>query len=109
MRRDAAVEPIAGDEGALDAAVMRLDEQARRLDRGRTAPLVPAGPTATSDSVAPVILPPVLVAPAPARPRLGEDPAAWVRDHWPLVAAVGALVGTALVLSIGVASDQRAR
>ena len=104
-RRDAAIEPIAGDESALDAAVMRLDEQARRLDRGRMPPVAPATATAMSDQAATVIPPPVLVAPPPARARLGDDPAAWARDHWPLVTAVAALVGTALVLSIGVASD----
>ena len=104
-RRDSAVAPIAGDEGALDAAVMRLDEQARRSDRGGTAPLAPPIATGTSAPAAPVIPAPVLVAPPPERPRLGDDPGAWARDHWPLVTAVGVMVGTALILSIRVASD----
>jgi hypothetical protein len=108
VRRDAAIELLAGDGGALDAAVMRLDEQARRLDRGGATPMAPAV-AATAPEAAMVLSPAVLVAPSPARPRLGENPGAWARDHWPLLTAVGAMVGTAVVLSIAVAGDRPVR
>jgi hypothetical protein len=107
-RRDSAIEALAGDEGAFDAAVMRLDEQARRISR-TGAPFAPGGPGA-ADPAATLALPPaVLVGPRPARPRLGDDPAGWARDHWPLLIAVGAMVTTVLVLSISVASDRPTR
>ncbi len=115
-RVDAAVAPLAGDPGILDSAVMRLDEQARRLDR--VPPLnPPAVAAASTDSAGAgaaaatmAALPPaVLLAPPPPRPRLSENPSGWARDHWPLLTAVGAMVGTALVLSISVAADRPAR
>jgi hypothetical protein len=115
-RRDSAIARLAGDEGALDAAVMRLDEQARRLELGeppgaRTAATsVPGGlprPLAPVSGVdPPSALPaPVLIAPAPPRPGLQNDPVGWARDHVPLVAAVGVLLATTIILSIGVASS----
>jgi hypothetical protein len=122
-RRDSAIARLAGDEGALDAAVMRLDEQARRLELGEVAPPRTAATTAPGASRdggrglalpgaaaaavdAPSALPaPVLVAPAPARPGLQNDPVGWSRDHWPLVTAVGVMLATTLILSIGVASS----
>jgi hypothetical protein len=95
-RRDSAIARLAGDEGALDAAVMRLDEQARRLELG----------DAPSSVDAPSALPaPVLIAPAPVRPGLQNDPMGWSRDHWPLVTAVGVMLATTIILSIGVASS----
>jgi hypothetical protein len=113
IRRDAAIEPIAGDPGALDSAVMRLDEQARRLDRAGAAPSLASARAAESDaladSLAAPLPPPVLVAAPPARPHLRTDPAGWARDHWPLLAAAGAMVGAAVILSIGVASDRPTR
>ena len=94
---DAALVSTSGDEhGALDAAVMRLDEDARRIQQlelaGAPAP-VPVAPQ-------PDAPPPVLAAPAPARAALEDDPASWARDHWPLLTAVGVVVGSALLLSI---------
>ncbi len=101
VRRDAAVERIAGDAGAFDAAVMRLDEQARQLDAtGTGAPIVPSVSVAPPD---PSMPPPVLVAPNPTRARFADDPAAWSRDHWPLLTAIGVMAGAAIVLAITVA------
>jgi hypothetical protein len=114
-RRDSAIAQIAGDDSALDAAVMRLDEQARRLvvsaELGSglpgfglpgSAPPPPAPTPPASDTDA---LPaPVLTTSANPRPTLRDDPAAWSRAHWPLVTAVGALVAATIVLSIGIAA-----
>jgi hypothetical protein len=94
---DGALVSTTGDEhGALDAAVMRLDEDALRIQQlelaGAPAP-VPVAPP-------PDAPPPVLTAPPPARGSLEGDPAAWARDHWPLLTAAGVIVASALVLSI---------
>jgi hypothetical protein len=105
-RRDSAIEPLAGDAAGLDAAVMRLDETARRLDRG-TAP-APTAVTAlpAGDPTATTLPPPVLTHAPPPRPGLADDPLVWARDHWPLLTAVGVMIGAALVLSITVANDK---
>jgi hypothetical protein len=112
-RRDSAIARLAGDEGALDAAVMRLDEQARRLELGEVPPkqaAATAGPALSGSAVASIDTPsalpaPVLIAPAPLRPSLQNDPMGWSRDHWPLVTAVGVMLATTIILSIGVASS----
>jgi hypothetical protein len=121
-RRDSAIAQLAGDDGALDAAVMRLDEQARRM--GPSAPPPPersAAPVATgagngtSALALPGVAPggetvsdlaaPVLIAPGPARSSLRDDPAGWSRQHWALLTAVGVMLAATLILSVGVASD----
>ncbi|MES1165144.1 MAG: hypothetical protein ABUR63_05260, partial [Verrucomicrobiota bacterium] len=99
-RRDSSIESMAGDAGAFDAAVMRLDEQARRITRMGDAPVIP-----TAAATPAALPPPVLVGPPRERPRLNEDPGGWARDHWPLLVAVGAMVTTVLILSIAVAND----
>ena len=84
-RRDAVIAPLAGDSGALDAAVMRLDEQARRLELGEAPPknaTATAGPALPGPVVASIDTPsalpgPVLIAPAPLRPSLQNDPVGW--------------------------------
>ena len=97
-KRDAALVSTSHDEhGALDAAVMRLDEDARRIQQlqlaNGAAPPVPVA--APPDTPAPI-----LVAPPPARATLRDDPVAWARDRWPLMAAIGVVVGAALILSV---------
>jgi hypothetical protein len=104
-RQDAAIEMLAGDGGALDAAVMRLDEQARRLDRGGAAPMAGSA-TFPPPEAQTVLSPPVLLVPAPPRPRFGENPGGWARDHWPLLTAVGTMVGTAIVLSVSLSNNR---
>ncbi len=109
-RLDSSIEPLAGDAGTLDAAVMRLDEYARRLDRAGAGPIDPmAATTPTADPTATALAPAVLVAPAPARPLFADNPAGWARDHWPLLTAVGVMLGAALVLSLSVSSDRPTR
>jgi hypothetical protein len=96
--RDAARVSITEEHGGVDAAVMRLDEQARRLQQaGQAGANLAAAPPAAS--------PPVLLAAPPAKARFRDDPAAWARDHWPLLTAAGVLLGTAVVLGITVAAD----
>jgi hypothetical protein len=101
--RDAALLGTAREVGLIDAAVMRLDEQARRLaqtpEGDAPAPLTATGP-------APVLAPAVLLAAPPAKAKFGNDPAAWSRDHWPLLTAAGALVLSAFLLGIAVANDR---
>ena len=106
-RRDAALCATTGEVGQLDAAVMRLDEEARRglLEQqtasGGALPS-PIAATPASSSLAP----PLLLTPAPAKVRFGDDPAAWARDHWPLLTAIGVVAATAIVLSATVSSDR---
>jgi hypothetical protein len=101
--RDAALLASAREPGLIDAAVMRLDEQARRLAQ------TPEGDTAaplTASAPPPVLAPAVLLTPPPAKARFGDDPAAWARDHWPLLTASGALLLSAFLLGIAVANDR---
>ncbi|HVR00732.1 MAG TPA: hypothetical protein VMT47_01245 [Polyangia bacterium] len=97
-KRDAALVSTTRDEhGALDAAVMRLDEEARRIQQvllasGAPPPVAVAAPPDTPA--------PILVAPPPARATFHDDPLAWARDRWPLMTAIGVVVGAALVLSV---------
>jgi hypothetical protein len=101
--RDAATLSAGREPGLIDAAVMRLDEQARRIAQ------VPAEDTAappTPTAVSPELAPPVLLTPPATKARFQDDPAAWARDHWPLLTAAGALVLSAIVLGAAVASDR---
>jgi hypothetical protein len=91
----------AAANGALDAALVQLDNEARALAGappavGGVAPLS-APPTAETPAPAP----PVLVTPVP-KPTFSEDPIIWARDHWPVLAAVGAFVTVGLILTIAV-------
>jgi hypothetical protein len=97
-KRDAVLFSTTGDDrAAIDAAVMRLDEEARRIQQvmiaNGTQPPVPV--VAPPDTP-----PPVLAPPPPPRATLNDDPLAWARDRWPLMTAIGVVVGSALVLSI---------
>jgi hypothetical protein len=97
--RNSTVIPLA-DASALEAAVMRLDEEARRSALGLQADAVPIPSTDLTVATIPS-------GPPPSGPPLQENPAAWARRHWPLLTAIGAAVGTAIVLGIAVASDSR--
>jgi len=106
-RRDSALVPTTGEAGQIDAAVMRLDEEARRVtleqqtaSGGAAPPPVAVEPTAGSMG------PPLLLTPAPTKVRFSDDPAAWARDHWPLLTAIGVVAVTAIVLSAAVSSDR---
>ena len=107
VRRDSAIAQIAGDDSALDAAVMRLDEQARKLALSASTD-VGTAPPPTLELPPPSSVPPaVLTAPTPkARPTLSDDPGAWAREHWPLVTAVGVMVAATVILTIGISADR---
>lgn len=108
--RDAALIAGSPEGGQLDAAVMRLDEEARRIAleeqtaagaRGAPTPPPPA------PAPAPVAMGPLqLLSQPPAKARFRDDPPAWARDHWPLLTAIGVVAVTAIVLSAAVSSDR---
>ena len=104
-RRDSALVPTTGEAGQIDAAVMRLDEEARRVtleqqSNGAAAPPVAVDPGASAMG------PPLLLTPASTKVRFRDNPAAWARDHWPLLTAIGVVAATALILSAAVSSDR---
>lgn len=93
--------PARGDPGALDAAVMRAEERARRIElerRHETTPLLPGAAIA--------------VAPAETRtplrqgPDLRADPRGFAATHWPLITAIGVAVATAVILGVVVSLDE---
>jgi hypothetical protein len=106
-RRDAALVPTTGEAGQIDAAVMRLDEEARRvtLELQTAGGGTPPAPVAVDPNAA-AMGPPLLLTPAPTKVRFRDDPAAWARDHWPLLTAIGVVAATALILSATVSSDR---
>ena len=100
IRHDATVVPLTGEPGAVEAGVMRLDEEARRIAH---LGLAPGGLDLAPSSSAPPMPPAVIVSPPPAaRPTLRDNPGAWARAHLPLMTAVGALLGASLVLGLTV-------
>jgi hypothetical protein len=94
-RRDGTIVPV-GDPAALEAAVMRLEEIARKERFGESKTTVVAAPALGEIALAPV--------PVDAR-ATRESPAAWFKARWPVMTAVGVAVGTALVLGVMVAHD----
>jgi hypothetical protein len=106
-RRDAALVATTGEAGQIDAAVMRLDEEARRVVlEEQTAAGGALTPPVASDPGASSLGPPLLLTPAPNKVSFRDDPAAWARDHWPLLTAIGVVAATAIILSATVASDR---
>jgi hypothetical protein len=98
-RRDAATVPLA-DVGALETAVMRLEEA------GRRARLTdPAAGRDSPPALGDLRLEPVPPSTADTGPRFAEDPGAWARQRWPLLTAVGVAIGTTVVLGILAAND----
>jgi hypothetical protein len=106
-RRDSALVPTTGEAGQIDAAVMRLDEEARRVTlEQQTAAGGAAPPPLAAEPTAGSMGPPLLLTPAPSRASFRDDPAAWARDHWPLLTAIGVVTLTAIVLTAAVSSDR---
>jgi hypothetical protein len=100
QERDAVLVTPGGETGMIDSAVMRLDETARRLAQAEgpaTAP-PPVGDTGA-------LTPPVLIGQPATKAKLGEDPAAWARDHWPLLAAIGVVLTSSIVLGLAVSAN----
>jgi hypothetical protein len=103
IRHDATVVPLSSEPGAVEAAAMRLDEEARRIEHLGLAPGEGLAVAPVSSPAPPPLF--VISPPPPARPTLRDDPAGWARAHWPLCAAVGTLVGASLVLALTVALE----
>jgi len=103
--RDATAVPVvAGVESPqLVAAVLRLDEMASRAELTQRAETHGAKPND-----------PLMVAAPPSRPTVESAPASvnrpgsWIAQRWPLVTAIAVAAGTAIVLGIVVAKDDRA-
>jgi hypothetical protein len=102
--RDATAVAVAthADSPELVAAVLRLDELAVRTDMTRRS----EGGGAQANA------PLMLAAPPPRIPGEGESgnrqqPQSWLQQRWPLVTAIAVAAGTALVLAIVVAKDDR--
>jgi hypothetical protein len=91
-----------GEAGLIDAAVMRLDEQARRLAQ---VPAEDAAAPPTATGPAPELAPAILLGQPPVKPKLNEDPVTWARDHWPLLTATGVVLLSAIVLGVAVSTD----
>ncbi|HZL18661.1 MAG TPA: hypothetical protein VFG23_13040, partial [Polyangia bacterium] len=111
--RDAALIPSSPEGGQLDAAVMRLDEEARRVAleeqsaTGARGARAATGAAPVPAAPAPVALAPLqLLSQPPAKARFRDDPPAWARDHWPLLTAIGAVALTAIVLGATVSGDR---
>jgi hypothetical protein len=102
--RDATAVPVAPTAASpeLVAAVLRLDELASRTDLTRRAEDGGAQPNS------PLMLatPPPRI-PAEREPAGAAQPGNWLQQRWPLVTAVAVAAGTALVLGIVVAKDNR--
>jgi hypothetical protein len=110
LRHDAATVLAGAELGTVDAAVMRLDEEARRIERlgiAPTSPVAAGTPPAPEAPALTAVNAPASTLLAQPRPkaRFGEDPAAWARDHWPLLTAAGVVLTSAFILALTVASD----
>jgi hypothetical protein len=88
---------VAGDATALEAAVVRLEELARRDRFAATHATVVAAPALGEIALAPAE---IRSERAPA-----DSPGTWIRQRWPVLTAVGVAVGTALLLGVLVAHD----
>jgi len=103
QERDAVIVAAGAETGMIDSAVMRLDETARRLAQADQQSGAPP-PVAAGDPGA--LAPPVLIGQPATRAKLSEDPAAWARDHWPLLTAVGVVLTSSIILGFAVAGDR---
>jgi hypothetical protein len=98
-QRDSALVPVS-DAAALEAAVVHLDEVARRQRFGESTAAVISAPALGEIALAPVDARPIGV-----NERLSDSPRAWLKTRWPVLTAVGVAVGAALVLGVMVAHD----
>jgi hypothetical protein len=102
--RDATTVPVAAivESPELVAAVLRLDEMASRTDLTRRAEGGGAQPNAPLMLASP---PPRI--PADSGPGNAPQSEGWLQRRWPLVTAVAVAAGTAIILGIVVAKDNR--
>jgi len=99
VRLDTVVAQAHGDAAGFEAAVIRLDEIARRREMEAQHGFKVGKDTELA------------VAAAEARPRTGpqiglqDDPRGWAEQHWPLLTATGTAVALAIILGIAVSLD----
>jgi hypothetical protein len=98
-QRDATVVPVA-DASALEAAVVHLDEIARKARFGERTTAVISAPALGEIALAPVDGRPIAL-----QGRMTDSPRDWFKTRWPVLTAVGVAVGAALVLGVMVAHD----
>lgn len=92
---------LGAEVGGVHAAVMRLDEEARRRDL-----LAQEGHSGTGLDAA------LVMGPAPTKAIGPEhdptnDPVGWAQTRWPVLVAVGVVLTTTLVLGLAVALDDK--
>ncbi len=98
-RLDTVVAQAHGDPSGFEAALIRLDEIARRRDMesahgfkvGKDTELAVAAVESRAPTQAPVVM--------------QEDPSGWAEQHWPLLTATGTAVALAIILGIAVSLD----
>lgn len=100
---------FAGDPGALEAAVIRLDELSRKrvLEQSEVQPMSNDTSARTPLVVATVPTSPPSALESDAKPPLKEDPIAWTSRRWPLVVALGVFVGTGVALTLATSNRDR--
>ena len=99
-RVDSTRVPLNAEVGGVFAAVMRMDEQARKRD------LLAQQGTSEEQSGG------LTFAPAPTRvegpaENPTEDPGGWAKKRWPVLVAVAGVITTTLVLGLAVALDDQ--
>lgn len=102
--RDATAVPVgaSAESPEMVAAVLRLDELASRTNLTQRAESGGAQPNAPLMLAAP---PPRI--PADNGPGNAPRPEGWLQQRWPLVTAIAVAAGTAIILGIVVAKDDR--
>jgi hypothetical protein len=102
LTHDTAMVPLPAEPGTIDAAVMRLDDEAVRIEHLGLAPTlgaeVPpgAGPNPESPASPPLLTPAPTSQPGSAR----EDWSGWAHQHWPALVGLGALITATLILGV---------
>jgi hypothetical protein len=103
LTHDTAMVPLPAEPGTIDAAVMRLDDEAVRIEHLGLAPTVgaEAAPGAAPMPEALAAEAPLL---APAPPSQAgsarDDWSGWAHQHWPALVGLGALITATLILGV---------
>ncbi|HXI58164.1 MAG TPA: hypothetical protein VNO55_18990 [Polyangia bacterium] len=110
LTHDTAMVPLPAEPGTIDAAVMRLDDEAVRIEHLGLAPTVGVeGPPGAGPSPeSPAVPPPPLLAPAPATQpgSAREDWSGWAHQHWPALVGLGALITATLILGVAASGSR---
>jgi hypothetical protein len=99
-RIDSTRVPLGGEVGGVFAAVMRMDEQARRHD------LLAQQGASDEHGGGLTIAPAPTKASGPAEDPT-QDPRGWAKKRWPVLVSVASVITTTLVLGLAVALDDQ--